>query len=109
MKGGAFEITVASPQAVDGIDWSAELESICDRFVSWRDDTKRTTLHRVGGLASRLPVSVALDRSHNARVCVARELARAPDVVVFDFVHTAILVPDGRLPMRSVVFTHNVE
>ena len=109
MKGGAFEITVASPQAIDGIDWSAELESICDRFVSWRDDTKRTTLHRVGGLASRLPVSVALDRSRNARACVARELARAPDVVVLDFVHTAILVPDGRLPMRSVVFTHNVE
>ena len=109
MKGGAFEITVASPQAIDGIDWSAELESICDRFVSWRDDTKRTTLHRVGWLASRLPVSVALDRSRNARACVARELARAPDVVVLDFVHTAILAPDGRLPMRSVIFTHNVE
>src|SRR5512143_2873943 len=109
MKGGAFEITLASPQAKDSADWSAEMESICDRSVSWRDDTNRTTVNSVLSLASRLPVSVALDRSPNARECLARELARLPDVVVFDFVHTAIHAPDGPLPMRSVVFTHNVE
>ncbi len=109
MKGGAFEITVASPQPTDGNDWSAEIASICDRFVSWRDDTKRSALHRLRSLASPLPVSVALDRSRNAHQCIASELATRPDVVVFDFVHTAILAPDESLPARSVAFTHNVE
>jgi glycosyltransferase involved in cell wall biosynthesis len=109
MKGGAFEITLASPQASDGADWRAELASICDRFVSWRDDTRRGPLHRALGLLSPLPVSVALDRSANGRACVARELARAPDVVVLDFVHTAVLAPSGALPMRSLVLTHNIE
>lgn len=109
MKGGAFEIVLVSPQATDGIDWSAEIASLCDRFVSWRDDTQRTTVNRIRSLASHLPVSVALDRSHNARACIAAELAALPDVVVFDFVHTAILAPAAPLPMRSIVFTHNVE
>lgn len=108
MKGGAFEITLASPQALGGTDWSAEVGSLCDRFVAWPDDTKRRGVDRLLNLASRLPVSVALDRSRNASECLARELARRPDVVVLDFVHTAILAPDA-LPMRSVVFTHNVE
>ncbi|MDX2165635.1 MAG: glycosyltransferase [Deltaproteobacteria bacterium] len=109
MKGGAFEITLASPAPADGRDWSAELASICDHFVGWRDDTRRSALRRVLHLASPLPVSVALDRSPNARACLARELARGPDVVVFDFVHTAVLLPDDALPMRAVAFTHNVE
>ena len=109
MKGGAFEIVLVSPQPADGTDWSAEIASICDRFVSWRDDTHRTTVNRFLSLASRLPVSVALDRSRSARERIASELASLPDVVVFDFVHTAILAPAAPLPMRSIVFTHNVE
>jgi glycosyltransferase involved in cell wall biosynthesis len=111
MKDGAFEITLASPQPADGRDWSAELAALCDRYVGWPDDTRtrRSTLHSALRLLSNLPVSVALDRSPNARACVARELARAPDVVVLDFVHTAIQLPDQRSSMRSVVFTHNVE
>ncbi len=109
MKGGAFEITLVSPQPTDQKDWSAEIESVCDRFVSWRDDTNRSVVHSVRSLASPLPVSVALDRSRTGRACVATALASRPDVVVVDFVHTAILAPHGPLPTRSVLFTHNVE
>jgi len=107
-KGGAFEITLVSPRPAPGHDWDAELASICDRAVFWDDDTDPSTLNRFRSLASSLPVSVALDRSPNARRSIAAELATRPDVVVFDYVHTTILAPD-RLPMRSVVFAHNVE
>jgi glycosyltransferase involved in cell wall biosynthesis len=109
MKGGAFEITLVSPQPADAQKWSAEIASICDRFVGWKDDTNRSTIHSALRLASALPVSVALDRSRWARELIASEIAKRPDVVVLDFVHTAVLAPPGRLPMRSVVFTHNVE
>lgn len=109
MQGGAFEITLASPLPADGADWSGELAALCDRFVGWRDDTRRTPWHSARQLFSRLPVSVALDRSPNARACVARALAEAPDVVVLDFVHTAIQLPERMPPLRTVVFTHNVE
>jgi glycosyltransferase involved in cell wall biosynthesis len=109
MKGGAFEITLVSPQPTDRNDWSAEIASVCDHFVSWRDDTNRSVYNSVLSLASRLPVSVALDRSRRAREAIASGLASRPDVVVLDFVHTAILAPAGPLPMRSILFTHNVE
>jgi glycosyltransferase involved in cell wall biosynthesis len=109
MKGGAFEITVVSPRPTDGKDWSGEIASICDHFVCWVDDTHRSVFHSFFNLVSRLPVSVALDRSRSAREAIASELASLPDVVVLDFVHTAILTPAGPLPMRSILFTHNVE
>jgi glycosyltransferase involved in cell wall biosynthesis len=109
MKGGAFEITLASPQPVDGSHCDDDLRSVCDHFVGWPDDTRRSALRSALHLFSHLPVSVALDRSPNARACVVRELAREPDVVVLDFVHTAIQLPAPPLPMRSVIFTHNAE
>lgn len=109
LKGGAFELTLASPASVDSKDWSAELASVCDRFVSWKDDTDRSTLRRGIALASHLPASVALDRSRNASELIGRELASNPDLLVVDFVHTAILLPDRPRARRRVVFTHNVE
>jgi len=93
MKGGAFEITLASPEPADGKDWSTEIASVCDHFVSWRNDTKRSVLNQLFSLASRLPASVALDRSRRGRERIASALGSRPDVVVFDFVHTAILAP----------------
>jgi len=109
MKGGACEITLISPAPTGQNDWSAEIASVCDGFISWQDDTNRSVLNRVLSLVSSLPVAVALDRSRRAREAIARALASRPDVVVLDFVHTAILAPAGPLPMRSVLLTHNVE
>jgi polysaccharide biosynthesis protein PslH len=109
MKGGAFEITLVSPEPTDGNDWSTEIASVCDHFVSWRDDTNRSAFNAFLRLASRLPVSVALDRSRRGRERIAAALASRPDVVVLDFAHTAILTPAAPLPMRSILFAHNVE
>ncbi|MFK7741429.1 MAG: glycosyltransferase [Planctomycetota bacterium] len=110
MKGGRYEITLLSPQPerTDGDKWQSEIDSICDHFVGWADDTKRGKLQRGLGLLSKLPMSVALDRSPLAQKCIGEALAAKPDVVVFDFVHTAVLWPDEIGP-PSLVFTHNVE
>ena len=35
MKGGRYEITLVSPEPEEGAERSAEIESVCDRFVSW--------------------------------------------------------------------------
>lgn len=108
MKGGRFEITLASPAPPAAQEHREELDSVCDHFVSWRDDTNRSTWSRLRHLASTLPVAVALDRSAAARARIEQELAHGPSVVVVDFVHTAVLVPE-RLAVPSLVFTHNVE
>ncbi len=108
MKGGRFRITLASPAPSDGKRYSAELDSVCDHFRGWHDDTDRSTLARLSALRSRYPVSVALDQSGRARAAIATEIAKGPDIVVLDFVHTAIVTPE-EFPMPAVLFTHNVE
>ena len=109
MKGGAFEVTLFSPAPTGEKKFVAETEQLCDRFVPWRDERKRTTLYRYANLLSRLPVSVALDRSTTARTLLASQLARKPDIVVFDFLHTAALAPEVAAETRKVLFMHNVE
>jgi glycosyltransferase involved in cell wall biosynthesis len=111
MKGGRYEITLASPVPAGGLErFSGELGDLCDRFVGWPEPRRGPAFHvlRLVHLASRLPIPVATDRSAAGRRVVAGELARRPDVAVFDFPHAAMLAP-GRLPVRSVLFTHNVE
>jgi glycosyltransferase involved in cell wall biosynthesis len=107
MKGGAFDVTLASPAPADARPFAADLEAACDRFVSW-PERPPTRLDRVTALASAVPVAVATDRSAAGRACVRRALAERPDVVVVDFPHAGVLVPD-RLDAASVLFTHNVE
>ena len=107
MKGGAFEITLASPAPTDPAAYAADIDSVCDRFVSW---PKRPAdrFEKLLGLAGPLPVSAATDRSRAGRHVVASELADGPDVVVVDFPQAAVLTP-GPFGTRSVMFTHNVE
>ena len=110
MKGGAFEITLASPGAADEEDHGSELEKVCDRFAGW-PPARRGKLYaytRMRHLVSRLPVSVATDRWPPAREAIAAELARRPDLLVIDFAHTAALMP-RQVATPTVVFTHNVE
>ncbi|MDE2166682.1 MAG: glycosyltransferase [Alphaproteobacteria bacterium] len=112
MKGGHFEITLLSPAAEDEPRrFARELAEVCDRFLFWptpRHGKFVGAARRATALASRLPASVALDRSREARALVADMLATQPDVIVADFVHAAILF-DQVPQRRSVVFTHNVE
>lgn len=117
MKGGRYEITLASPvppmprAPSGGLErFSGDLEALCDRFVGWSEPRRGPAFQwlRLRHLASRLPVAVATDRSPAGRKVVEAELERRPDVVVFDFPHAAMLAP-GRLAVPSVLFTHNVE
>ena len=112
MKDGVFEITLASPSPSAGTDgYASDLDSVCDRFVSWvaaREDSLTHRAARAARMLSPLPVSVAADRSEPARRLVRDELTRGADVVVFDFLHSAVLMPP-RVPASAVLFTHNVE
>ena len=115
MKGGRFHITLASPATPGQASrHQAEIDAVCDRFVSWPDHKigVRSKLWSIAALPSALPVSVASDRSGAALRTVARLLAEPPDLVVADFIHAAGLLPKGFGTAQgpaSVMFTHNVE
>lgn len=109
MLGGKFHVTLLQPEPPEGVEVHRdELERAADEVIFWKDDTKRSSLRRVAAVASSLPISVATDASPNARTAIKEALAKKPDVVVVDFVHTALVCPDS-FEIPSVVFTHNVE
>jgi glycosyltransferase involved in cell wall biosynthesis len=107
LKGGAFEVTLASPAPPDVGRFDADLKAACDHFISWPERLP-SPFGRAISLASSVPVAVASDRSAAGRARVAGALAAGPDVVVVDFPHAAVLTP-ARLNAASVLFTHNVE
>jgi polysaccharide biosynthesis protein PslH len=107
MRGGQFRIVLASPAPPDSGRFTADIEAVCDRFVSW-PATPASTLRRMLALADHRPVSVATDASASGSAAVAAALREGPDVVVVDFPHAAVLMPD-RVQAASVLFTHNVE
>ncbi len=107
MKGGAFDLTLASPAPGNVERFAADLLAACDRFVSW-PERPPTRLARVMSLASALPIAVATDRSAAGSATIRQALADKPDVVVVDFPHAGVLVSD-RIDAASVMFTHNVE
>lgn len=111
LRGGAFEVHLASPLPRAGAPLdSRELGEICDRFIGWPAAAHGALFQwtRLRHLASALPVSVATDYSRAGRRTVAAELRRKPDLVVVDFPHAAMLAPPP-YPCPSVLFTHNVE
>lgn len=111
MKGGRYEITLASPVPEGGTEhFAAEIAAVCDRFAGWPEARRGRAfpVTRLRHLVSRLPVPVATDRSLAGREVVKAALDRRPDVVVFDFPHATVLAPPA-LSAPSVLFTHNVE
>ena len=111
LKGGRFEVTLACPRTIDAATrCAAEVEAVCDRVSYWEGSAPGPWhgVTRMRHLLAGLPVPVATDRSPAGKRLVAAELAREPDLVVFDFPHAAVLAPD-RLNTASVLFTHNVE
>jgi glycosyltransferase involved in cell wall biosynthesis len=111
MRGGAFEVHLASPLPEDAarID-TQELDRVCDRFIGWPGAARSPLFQwtRMRHLASRLPVAVATDHSKAGRRTIAEQLRQKPDIVVVDFPHAAMLAPPP-YPCPSVLFTHNVE
>ena len=107
MKGGEFDITLASPAPADADKHAADIASVADRFVSW-PERRAGAFVKAMGVMGPLPASVATDRSDEGRRIVAAALDRGVEVVVADFPHSAVLLPDALKP-ASVMFTHNVE
>jgi glycosyltransferase involved in cell wall biosynthesis len=110
LKGGAFELIlvgVATPE--QQARWAEELAGVCDEFVPWAPEPARAKWQRAGDLLDGLPVNVVADRTRAGQQAVRAVLARPGiDLVVFDFVHSAVLCPPA-LPCASLCFTHNVE
>jgi glycosyltransferase involved in cell wall biosynthesis len=106
-KDGPFAITLVSPALADVTQFARDIASTCEHFLSW-PATKTGKLAQVMGVLGSLPASTASDRSAAGRAVVAQALAEKPDVVVADFPHSAVLLPD-RLGPASVMFTHNLE
>ncbi len=107
MKGGGFEVVLASPAPADHARYAADIAAACDRFLWW-PERPVPRARRALAIASRLPVAAATDRSAAGRAVVALALAEKPDVVVVDFPHADVLMPP-RTDAARVMFTHNVE
>jgi polysaccharide biosynthesis protein PslH len=107
LKGGAFDVTLASPAPPDHARYAVDIAAACDRFLSWPEQ-KPSRWRRLAALASSLPVAAATDRSAAGSAVIRDALADRPDVVVVDFPHADVLMP-ARIDVASVMFTHNVE
>ena len=110
LKGGAFDITLLSvATAAQERDWAHEIGTVCDSFIAWRPAAKLPKWMRALDLLSNLPVNIAADRTR-AGIEAVRKIAASGnfDVMVFDFVHSAVLRPP-QLDCASVCFTHNTE
>ncbi|WLI88938.1 glycosyltransferase [Massilia sp. R2A-15] len=110
LKDGAFEVTLLSPATSEQMQrWSKEIEGVCDEFVAWTPPQPRPNWRRALDLGGALPINVVADRTAEGMAAV-QALAKRPDIdlMVFDFVHSAVLRP-AALACRSVCFTHNVE
>lgn len=111
MKGGRFHIVLASPGPADAATrYASELAAVADEFNAWAEPERGPffVLNRLRWLASADPIPVMSDRSEAGSRLVRSALDARPDVVVFDFPHSAVLGPE-RLTVPSVLFTHNVE
>ncbi|MFG6461614.1 glycosyltransferase family 4 protein [Roseateles sp. DXS20W] len=109
-ESGRFDITLLSPATPQQQrDWRGELDKQCHRFIGWAPSPPRPRWRRAPDLLSALPINVVSDRTPAAVAAVERLLADETfDVVVFDFVHAAVLRP-AQLQGATVCFTHNVE
>lgn len=112
LKNGKFRVTLVMPATLgQRTRWTGQIEALCDNHVSWQQPARSRLLdkmQKVVRLLHSLPVSVISDWDPVGAATVAAELESGPDVVVFDFVHSAVLAPD-RLSTPSIMFTHNVE
>ena len=112
MMGGAFEITLVMPATPEQqAQWGGELKAMCDHLVTWPAPKALPRWTRAVDLLRATPANVANDVTAAARHTVARLLDEHDfDVVVYDFVHAAVLRPaHTKSRARTVCFTHNVE
>ena len=111
LNGGNYSVRLVSPGTPGLAErFESELRSVCDEFSWWPEPraSRLRPLRRALYALNRLPISVRSDWSVPAAQLVQQAIARHPDVVVFDFVHSVVLAPRV-LAQPTVLFTHNVE
>lgn len=110
LKGGAFDVTLVSVASQEQqSQWASEIDSACDRFLAWQPAAVKPKWLRAFDLLGELPVNISVDRTEAGRAAVKHVAESGEfDLIVFDFVHSAVLWPD-RVGCASVCFTHNVE
>jgi len=111
LKGGAFHTRILMPAARDDERrWRAEIETLADEasFYSSPSGDRFPELRRIAGFMSALPVSAFCDARASAKKAVAKEIARGPDLVVFDYAQSLVLAPPA-VSVPHAVFAHNVE
>lgn len=112
LRDGVFETTLLSPATSRQLArWQPEVDKLADRYVPWPvpERGRLFRMARMRHLGSALPIPVVTDHSADGAAVVKAQLELAPDVVVVDFPHAMVLLPQGPLPMPIVLFTHNVE
>ena len=111
LKGGRFRIRLLSPGSAreTGL-YAPDLATVCDEFAWWPSGRigSLRKLARASYVLGRLPIPVRDDDSRAARDIVSTAIRDSPAVVVFDFLHSAVLAPID-IASPSVLFTHNVE
>jgi glycosyltransferase involved in cell wall biosynthesis len=111
MKGRRFHIKLLSPGSKElERAHRDELSEVADEWSLWPaiNSEDRPRFSKLHHLLSPLPLTVAADRSREAAELVRKEFSTEPDVVVADFVHSAVLLP-AEVVTPLVVFTHNCE
>lgn len=111
MKGGVFDITLLSPaQPAQVARHREDLNAVCDRFHHWPvpQEWPLGRYTRLRYIADARPISVRTDWHPAAARLLESTLQDEADIVVFDFLHAAVLAP-SRLEVPSLLFTHNVE
>lgn len=110
--GGAFKITLLMPSTqYERAQFAEQIRSVCDEWVRWQPQEQSRLLElakKAWWLFDSIPIPVRSDWNAAGAETVRKALDKKPDVVVFDFPHSAVLAPDS-IPVPSVMFTHNVE
>lgn len=113
MTGRFFRVGLVSPAPVGWRErHSQDINAVSDDFFPLPPESSsvlRSQVRKALSVLSTLPVPVATDLRRSTREAIAKVIATfRPDVVVFDFPHSATLRP-ANLQIPSVIFTHNVE
>jgi glycosyltransferase involved in cell wall biosynthesis len=111
LKGGRFRIVLAMPATTERLRYfRSDIQQVADEVVHWEQGERGMLFHytRLRHVLHRLPIPIRTDLSNRALEVVEKQLAAKPAVVVFDFLHGAVLSP-RQLGVPSVLFTHNVE
>jgi len=112
LKGGAFRIKLLMPSTRQNRERYAEqLRGVCDELLVWDQAVPSRMLINIKKLIwafHSVPIPVKSDWNVIGARQVQLALDEKPDVVVFDFPHSAVLAPD-RVLAPSVMFTHNIE